>query len=187
MEWWTAVSSIQFLLFRRRGVFVGQWRLCPWCQTHYLRCQLCQTLLSCIPPQRVPWVCCTSRLWCNPCLTLRRTPISAKAKELLTWWPSSERCNSMWSDLKMLIIKEILIRLWVLWQASFSRTYREKRGAFYYAKDPEFSVLIQMERFVSISLTRKFGITSAGGPHISVGIWNSPFHFWQPEPVLCPD
>ena len=37
-------------------------------------------------------------------------------------------------------------------------------------KIPEISVRIQMERFVLVLLTGIFGITSGGGPHISVGV-----------------
>ena len=42
-------------------------------------------------------------------------------------------------------------------------------------KIPEISVGIQMERSVSVSSDRNIGITSGGGPLISVGIFRSKF------------
>ena len=42
-------------------------------------------------------------------------------------------------------------------------------------KKPVISVGIQMERTVSVSLTGIFGITSGGGPHISVRIFRLKF------------
>ena len=42
-------------------------------------------------------------------------------------------------------------------------------------KIPEISVEIQMERSVSVRLTGIFGLTSGGGPLISVGIFRSKF------------
>ena len=50
-------------------------------------------------------------------------------------------------------------------------------------KIPEISVGIQMERSVSVSSDRNIGITSGGGPLISVGIRRSIFD----KPVLCPN
>ena len=46
-------------------------------------------------------------------------------------------------------------------------------------KIPEISVGIQMERSVSVSSDRNIGITSGGGPLISVGIFRSELEYYS--------
>ena len=59
-------------------------------------------------------------------------------------------------------------------------TLPKTRGAFHYAKDSgNFGRNSNRKIRFSFFLTGIFGITSGGGPHISVGIPDRNFHFSQ--------